>query len=63
LLTRDLAAVATEARKGCAGLRKIHSALEGLNEEDSGVPLPEVNDHDPALILYNVRHDRPVQKA
>src|SRR5258707_9117086 len=48
----DLAAVATEARKRCAGLREIHSALEGLNEGDSGVPLPEVNDHDPALILY-----------
>jgi long-chain acyl-CoA synthetase len=48
----DLVGVATEARKGCAGLRKIHSALEGLNEGDSGVPLPEVNDHDPALILY-----------
>jgi long-chain acyl-CoA synthetase len=48
----DLAAVATEVRKGCAGLPKIHSALEGLNEGDSGVPLPEVNDHDPALLLY-----------
>src|SRR6266403_2622589 len=48
----DLVGVATEARKGCAGLRKIHGALEGLNEGDSGVPLPEVNDHDPALILY-----------
>jgi len=48
----DLAAVATEALKGCAGLRTIHSALEGLSEGDPGVPLPEVNDHDPALLLY-----------
>ncbi len=48
----DLAAVATEARKGYAGLRKIHSALESLNEEDARVALPEVNDYDPALLLY-----------
>jgi acyl-CoA synthetase (AMP-forming)/AMP-acid ligase II len=33
-------------------LRAIHNALEGLNEGDSGVPLPEVNDYDPALLLY-----------
>jgi long-chain acyl-CoA synthetase len=48
----DLAAVAAEARKSCAGLCRIHSALEGLNEGDPGVPLPEVNDHDAALLLY-----------
>jgi long-chain acyl-CoA synthetase len=44
--------LAAEARKSCAGLCRIHSALEGLNEGDPGVPLPEVNDHDPALLLY-----------
>lgn len=49
---RDLAAVAEEARKGCAGLRTIHSTLEGLNDGAPGVSLPEVNDYDPALILY-----------
>src|SRR4029077_8124616 len=43
----DLVGVATEARKGCVGLRKIHSVLEGMNEEDTGVSLPEVNDDDP----------------
>src|SRR5258707_6235903 len=48
----DLASVAKEARKGCAGLRTIHSTLEGLNEGDRDVPLPDVNDHDPALLLY-----------
>ncbi len=48
----DLVGVATEARKGCAGLRTIYSALEGLNEGDPDVPLPEVNDDDPALLLY-----------
>src|SRR5258707_1554361 len=48
----DLASVAKEAREGCAGLRKIHSTLEGLNEGDPDVPLPDVNDHDPALLLY-----------
>jgi long-chain acyl-CoA synthetase len=48
----DLAAVATEARKSCVGLHKIHSALDGLNEEDPRVALPEVNDYDPALLLY-----------
>src|SRR5260370_32248644 len=42
----DLVGVATEARKGCAGLRTIYSALEGLNEGDPDVPLPEVNDDD-----------------
>src|SRR4029077_12431421 len=46
----DLAAVATEAGKSCVGLHKIHSALEGLNEEAPRVALPEVNDHDPALL-------------
>jgi long-chain acyl-CoA synthetase len=48
----DLAAVATEAGKSCVGLPKIHSALDGLNEEDPRVALPEVNDYDPALLLY-----------
>jgi long-chain acyl-CoA synthetase len=48
----DLASVAKEARKGGAGLRTMRSTLEGLNEGEPDVPLPEVNDHDPALLLY-----------
>ena len=48
----DLVSVAEEARKGCVGLRTIHSTLEGLNERAPEVPLPEVNDYDPTLVLY-----------
>jgi long-chain acyl-CoA synthetase len=48
----DLMSVAEEARKGCAGLRTIHSTLEGLNEGAPEVRLREVNDYDPALVLY-----------
>jgi len=48
----DLASVAEEARKGCAGLRTIHSTLGGLNDGAPEVPLPEVNDYDRALVLY-----------
>jgi long-chain acyl-CoA synthetase len=48
----DLMSVAEEARKGCAGLRTIQSTLEGLNEGAPEVPLREVNDYDPAMVLY-----------
>jgi long-chain acyl-CoA synthetase len=48
----DLASVAEEASEGCAGLRTIHTTLEGLNEGDPDIPLPAANDHDPALLLY-----------
>jgi long-chain acyl-CoA synthetase len=48
----DLTAVANEASKGCAGLYPVHASLDGLDEEDAEWVLPEVNDSEPAALLY-----------
>jgi long-chain acyl-CoA synthetase len=48
----DLAPVAREAARDCASLRGIHTSLEGRDKAAEEFPLPEVNDDDPALVLY-----------
>lgn len=52
LLATAMSAVAQATRRGCAALRAMHTAVGVLGEEDLKVALPEVNDDDPALILY-----------
>jgi long-chain acyl-CoA synthetase len=48
---RDLLAVAEEARSGCGQLDAIQTTLEAAYKGDL-LPLPVVNDDDPALLLY-----------
>jgi long-chain acyl-CoA synthetase len=48
----DLAAVANEAAKGCTMSLASHTGLEAWDKRDPEVDLPEVNDDDPAVLLY-----------
>jgi long-chain acyl-CoA synthetase len=48
----DLAAVAKEATKGCPASFVLHTGLGAWNQNDPEVALPQVNDDDPAVLLY-----------
>ena len=48
----DLSSVAQEATRGCAELHAIDTLPEGLDEGDSEIELPEVEDQTPAILLY-----------
>jgi long-chain acyl-CoA synthetase len=52
LLATAMSAVAEETSRARAELRSIHTAVGVLDGERPAVALPEVNEYDPALILY-----------
>jgi long-chain acyl-CoA synthetase len=48
----DLLRVTKEARPDRVSGLKLQSSLEGLDDRNDKISLPNVSDHDPALILY-----------